>query len=37
MLDFLEAAYRAGAQRAGWDIDRYTCIDGATDPLLVRG
>jgi hypothetical protein len=37
VLDFLEAAYRAGAQRAGWDIDRYTCVDGATDPLLARG
>ena len=34
VLDFLEAAYRAGAQRAGWDIDRYTCVDGATDPLV---
>jgi Family of unknown function (DUF5996) len=37
VLDFLEAAYRAGAERAGWDIDRYTCVDGATDPLLARG
>lgn len=32
-LDFFEAAYRAGAERAGWDIDRYACVDGATDPL----
>jgi hypothetical protein len=33
VLDFFEAAYRAGAERAGWDIDRYACVDGATDPL----
>jgi hypothetical protein len=32
VLDFYEDAYRAGASRAGWDIDRYACIDGITDP-----
>jgi hypothetical protein len=37
VLDFYEAAYRAGAERAGWDIARYACIDGATDPLLGDG
>lgn len=36
VLDFLEAAYRAGAERAGWDVDRLACVDGATDPLLAR-
>jgi hypothetical protein len=34
-LDFVEAAYRAGAERAGWDIDRYACVGGATDPLIA--
>src|SRR5215207_579299 len=33
VLDFLEAAYRAGAQRAGWDVDQLACVDGVTDPL----
>jgi hypothetical protein len=37
VLDFYEAAYRAGAERAGWDIARYACVDGATDPLLGDG
>ena len=37
VLDFYEAAYRAGAERAGWDIARVTCVDGATDPLLGDG
>jgi hypothetical protein len=32
VLDFYEAAYRAGAARAGWDIERYACSDGVTDP-----
>lgn len=31
-LDFYEAAYRAGADLAGWDVERYACQDGATDP-----
>lgn len=37
VLDFYEAAYRAGAERAGWDIARNACVDGATDPLLGDG
>jgi hypothetical protein len=38
VLDFLEVAYRAGADRAGWDVDRFACVDGATDPLIgTRG
>ncbi|GAA4413830.1 DUF5996 family protein [Actinokineospora soli] len=32
ILDFYEAAYQAGARLAGWDIPRYTCDSGATDP-----
>ena len=36
VLDFYEAAYRAGATRAGWDVDRYACPDGVTDPHLPR-
>lgn len=32
-LDFFEAAYLAGAELAGWDIVRYACVDGVTDPL----
>ena len=36
VLDFLEAAYRAGAERAGWDIDKYTSVDGATDPQITQ-
>jgi hypothetical protein len=32
VLDFYEDAYRGGASRAGWDIDRYACVDGITDP-----
>jgi len=36
VLDFLEAAYRAGAQRAGWDVDQLACVDGVTDPLIAR-
>jgi hypothetical protein len=33
-LEFFEAAYLAGAELAGWDIARYRCVDGVTDPLL---
>jgi hypothetical protein len=33
-LDFLQAAYEAGARRAGWDIDRYACVDGVTAAIL---
>ncbi|MDY0813943.1 DUF5996 family protein [Kitasatospora purpeofusca] len=32
VLAFYEAAYRAGAVRAGWDIDRLACPGGITDP-----
>jgi hypothetical protein len=32
VLDFYESAYQAGARRAGWDIDRYACLGGITDP-----
>jgi hypothetical protein len=34
VLDFYEAAYRGGASRAGWDVGRYACTDGVTDPVL---
>ena len=34
VLDFYESAYRGGAARAGWDIDRYASTDGITDPHL---
>lgn len=33
VLDFFESAYRAGAELAGWDIKRYACTDGVTDPV----
>ncbi|MGY1773923.1 DUF5996 family protein [Blastococcus sp. SYSU D00813] len=33
VLDFLEAAYLAGATRAGWDVAGLACVDGTTDPL----
>lgn len=33
-LEFWEVAYRAGAMLANWDIDRLSCPDGVTDPLL---
>lgn len=35
VLDFYEASYRAGAQAAGWDINRFECPAGATDPLFA--
>ena len=34
VLDFFEQAYLAGAELAGWDVARYACDDGITDPLL---
>ncbi|MCW2915457.1 MAG: hypothetical protein JWN52_3525 [Actinomycetia bacterium] len=37
MLDFYESAYQAGAHRAGWDVDRYACPGGVTDPQLKLG
>jgi uncharacterized protein DUF5996 len=36
VLDFYEAAYRAGATLAGWDVDRLACADGITDPRRRR-
>lgn len=33
-LSFYESSYRAGARLAGWDLDRYACRDGVTDPCL---
>ncbi|WP_328952874.1 DUF5996 family protein [Kitasatospora purpeofusca] len=32
VLAFYEAAYRAGAVRAGWDVDLLACPGGITDP-----
>ncbi|MGP8297314.1 DUF5996 family protein [Streptomyces inhibens] len=32
VLAFYASAYRAGAGRAGWDIDRLACPGGTTDP-----
>ncbi|WP_406086295.1 DUF5996 family protein [Kitasatospora purpeofusca] len=32
VLAFYEAAYRAGAVRAGWDVERLACPGGITDP-----
>jgi hypothetical protein len=34
VLDFYEAAYRGGATRAGWDVERFACGNGTTDPVL---
>ncbi|WP_351228127.1 DUF5996 family protein [Streptomyces sp. NPDC002133] len=34
VLDFYDGAYRAGATRAGWDIDEFACPGGITDPHL---
>ena len=33
VLCFYESAYRAGAGRAGWDVEHLTSTHGATDPL----
>jgi hypothetical protein len=35
VLDFYESAYRAGAEAAGWDVGRFECPEGATDPLFA--
>ena len=35
VLDFYESAYRAGAGRAGWDVEGLACPGGITDPCLV--
>lgn len=32
VLDFYDSAYQAGARRRGWDIGRYACPGGITDP-----
>jgi hypothetical protein len=32
VLDFHEAAFEAGATRAGWDLGRDACVGGVTDP-----
>lgn len=32
VLAFYESAYRAGARRAGWEIQRMACPSGVTDP-----
>ncbi|MCM3687020.1 DUF5996 family protein [Kocuria rosea] len=32
VLDFYESAFRAGARRAGWDLDRHASPGGVTDP-----
>ncbi|MFV2195141.1 DUF5996 family protein [Nocardiopsis sp. LOL_012] len=34
VLEFLESAYRAGAEPAGWDIGALACPGGVTDPYL---
>ncbi len=34
VLEFYQAAYDAGAKRAGWDAEPYTCWGGVTDPVL---
>ncbi|SDP12476.1 hypothetical protein SAMN05660199_03218 [Klenkia soli] len=33
VLAFYEAAYTAGATRAGWDVAGLACTNGSTDPL----
>lgn len=35
VLAFYEAAYRAGAGRAGWDTEALACPGGITDPLRL--
>ncbi|WP_336216280.1 DUF5996 family protein [Nonomuraea sp. LPB2021202275-12-8] len=34
VLAFFDSAYQAGARRAGWDIARFACPGGVTDPQL---
>ncbi|MDQ3763768.1 MAG: DUF5996 family protein [Actinomycetota bacterium] len=34
VLEFYESAYQAGARQAGWDITRWACPGGITDPHL---
>ena len=33
VLDFYDSAYRAGAGRAGWDVENLASVDGVTDPV----
>lgn len=33
VLGFYESAYQVAATRAGWDIDRFACPGGVTDPF----
>ncbi|GAA1171390.1 hypothetical protein GCM10009608_04620 [Pseudonocardia alaniniphila] len=35
VLEFYDSAYRAGATRAGWDIDKWTSPGGVTDPVIT--
>ncbi|BDM69391.1 hypothetical protein HEK616_28780 [Streptomyces nigrescens] len=35
VLAFYDSAYRAGAGRADWDIERLACPEGVTDPQLT--
>ena len=37
VLDFYESAFQAGARLAGWDIERFACPGGITDPHLPWG
>ncbi|MFC9952643.1 DUF5996 family protein [Streptomyces prasinus] len=37
VLAFYESAYRAGARRAGWEIERMACPGGVTDPHQDQG
>jgi hypothetical protein len=32
VLDFFDSAFRAGAGRAGWDLEREAAVHGASDP-----
>jgi hypothetical protein len=35
VLEFYDSAYRAGATRAGWDIDKWMSPGGVTDPVIT--
>jgi hypothetical protein len=35
VLEFYESAYRAGATRARWDIDKWASPGGVTDPVIA--
>jgi hypothetical protein len=36
VLAFLRSAYRAGAETAGWDLERNACPGGVTDPAAAQ-